>query len=66
MKGKFKKGDMVLLNDDKRILADRRNEARICKVCPMFYTAEKMSNGQTHSYYENQLSPISEQDAKID
>lgn len=62
MTGKYKVGDMVLLNDDRRKLMDRRNEARITNVCESFYLAEKMSNGNEHSYYEKYLLPISEQE----
>jgi len=62
MTGKYKVGDMVLLNNDTRKLKDRRNEARITKVCKYFYLAEKMSNGRTNSYYEETLFPISYQD----
>ena len=56
---KFKVGDMVHLNGDTRVLTDRRNEARVCEVTNNFYIAECMSNGNKHSYYEEQLTAMS-------
>lgn len=63
MTGKFKVCDMVHLYGDVRKLMDRRNEARICGVHKFFYTAQKMSNGRIHSYYEDQLTLIPFPDA---